>query len=67
MPKCSYCGEEYEFPYGLTLVDIVGRIKYFCSSKCRKYSIMNRKRGKWAQSVQKAAEKERIAKRDAKQ
>lgn len=66
MPKCSYCGENYELPRGLTLVDIVGRIRYFCSGKCRKYTMMNRKKGKWAMSVQKAAEKERIARRDAK-
>jgi large subunit ribosomal protein L24e len=48
MPKCTYCGKDYEFPRGLTLVDLVGRIRYFCSSKCRKYALMNRKKGKWA-------------------
>jgi ribosomal protein L24E len=48
MPKCSYCGQNYEFPRGLTLVDLVGRIRYYCSSKCRKYAAMNRKKGKWA-------------------
>lgn len=48
MPKCTYCGKDYEFPRGLTLVDLVGKIRYFCSSKCRKYALMNRKKGKWA-------------------
>jgi len=48
MPKCSYCGSDYEFPRGLTLVDTIGKVKYYCSSKCRKYALMNRKKGKWA-------------------
>ncbi|MBM3234510.1 50S ribosomal protein L24e [Candidatus Pacearchaeota archaeon] len=50
MPKCTYCSRNYEFPRGLTQVDIVGKIKYFCSGKCRKYFQMNRKKGKWAKS-----------------
>lgn len=48
MPKCTYCSRNYEFPRGLTVVDLVGKIRYFCSSKCRKYFQMNRKKGKWA-------------------
>lgn len=48
MPKCTYCGKNYEFPRGLTLVDLIGKIRYFCSSKCRKYFAMGRKKGKWA-------------------
>ena len=50
MPKCSYCSANYEFPRGLTLVNAIGHVKYYCSSKCRKYAAMNRGKGKWAQS-----------------
>ncbi|MEM3405973.1 MAG: 50S ribosomal protein L24 [Candidatus Pacearchaeota archaeon] len=51
MPKCSYCKKEYEFPRGITLVNSnTGHISYFCSRKCRKYSEMNRKKGKWSSS-----------------
>ena len=53
MPKCTYCGKEYEFPRGLTLVDSVGKVKYFCSHKCRKYAEMVKKKGKWAQKNKK--------------
>jgi len=49
MPKCVYCSQNYEFPKGLTLVEsISGRVKYFCSSKCRKNALMARKKRKWA-------------------
>jgi len=48
MPKCSYCGQTYEFPKGLTVVEsISGKIRYFCSSKCRKNYEMGRKKRKW--------------------
>ncbi|MFH1710767.1 MAG: 50S ribosomal protein L24 [Nanoarchaeota archaeon] len=57
MPKCSYCGKNYEFPRGLTLVDSLGKIKHLCSSKCRKYSDMGRKKGKWALEDKKVKEK----------
>lgn len=59
MPKCSYCGENYEFPRGLTLVDVVGKIKHYCSSKCHKYAIMNRHKGKWAIQKGKVEEEEK--------
>jgi large subunit ribosomal protein L24e len=36
MQKCSFCGEIYEFPRGLTYVTSEGKIFYFCKSKCRK-------------------------------
>jgi ribosomal protein L24E len=49
MPKCTYCGKDYEAPRGVTVVEsISGRTKYFCSSKCRKYSELGKKKGKWA-------------------
>ncbi len=52
MPKCTYCGQNYEFPRGLTLVDNIGKVKHFCSSQCRKYALMNRRKGKWARTKQ---------------
>lgn len=39
MQKCSFCGEIYEFPRGLTYVTSEGKISYFCSSKCRKNAL----------------------------
>lgn len=49
MTKCTYCGQNYEPPKGLTLVEsISGKIKSFCSSKCRKNALMARKKKKWA-------------------
>jgi ribosomal protein L24E len=49
MVKCSFCGSEYEFPRGVTQVNSTsGHVNYFCSRKCRVYSKMNRKKGKWS-------------------
>lgn len=47
MPKCSYCGKEYNFPKGLSLVLKDGSVKYLCSSKCRKNREMKRRKVKW--------------------
>lgn len=47
MPKCVYCGKQYEFPRGLTLVKNDGKINYLCSSKCRKNMKMKRRNVKW--------------------
>jgi len=59
MPKCSYCGNEYEVPRGVTIVNSVsGHINYFCSRKCRVYSEMNRKKGKWSGKQTKSEYKE---------
>ncbi len=47
MPKCSYCGQNYEIPRGITVVDSVsGVIKNFCSKKCRVHSERRAKRRK---------------------
>lgn len=51
MPECSYCNKKYEIPRGLTVVDIVGRVRYYCSGKCRKYASMGRAKGKWTRKV----------------
>lgn len=49
MPKCTYCGRDYESHQGVTVVNsISGNINYFCCRKCRKYFGMNRKKGKWS-------------------
>lgn len=47
MVKCSLCGKEYDLHKGVTLVKTDGTIKHFCSSKCRKNSLMNRRKIKW--------------------
>jgi len=47
MPKCSYCGREYEIHRGLTLVKNDGSIKYLCSGKCRKNMKMKRRKVRW--------------------
>jgi len=47
MPKCSYCGKQYEPPRGLTLVMNDGTLKHLCSSKCRKNMLMRRRKTRW--------------------
>lgn len=58
MPKCSFCKQNYEFPRGLTIVQRDGKVKYFCSSKCRKNSQMGRdnKKVKWVRKLKKSIE-----------
>jgi len=56
MPKCSYCGKMYEFPRGLTFVDKEGRVKYFCSAKCKKNMAMKRRRAEWVRKAKKTRE-----------
>lgn len=49
MTKCSYCGKEYGFFKGLTLITNSGHMVHFCSSKCRKNSKMRRSdKRKWS-------------------
>lgn len=47
MPKCVYCGNQYEFPKGMTLVTNKGNINYLCSPKCRKNMAMKRRKVRW--------------------
>jgi len=49
MPKCSFCSENYNAPYGLTYVLPNGNVLYFCSSKCFKNYKMGRRgdKQKW--------------------
>ena len=53
MPKCVYCGKQYEFPKGLTLVMKDGTINYLCSSKCRKNMLMKRRKVRWIKDFKK--------------
>ena len=56
MPKCVYCGKEYELPKGLTLVTNKGNINYLCSGKCRKNMAMNRRKVRWISKTKKTKE-----------
>ncbi|MBI2448703.1 50S ribosomal protein L24 [Candidatus Pacearchaeota archaeon] len=57
MPICSFCGIQYEWPRGLTLVSSTdGRITYFCSSKCRRNAALGRDKKKVRWVVRKKEE-----------
>lgn len=47
MPKCSFCGKDYEIHKGVTLVLNSGVVKHLCSAKCRKNMKMNRRKVRW--------------------
>ncbi|MDP3987053.1 MAG: 50S ribosomal protein L24 [Nanoarchaeota archaeon] len=47
MPKCIYCGNQYEIPRGVTIVTNEGTPHHFCSSKCRKNKSMKRRKVRW--------------------
>ena len=47
MPKCVYCGKDYDFHLGLTLISKEGEAQYLCSSKCRKNMLMKRRKVRW--------------------
>jgi len=68
MPKCVYCGKQYENPKGLTLVMKDGKINYLCSSKCRKNLLMKRRKVKWISKTkkEKVVEKEPVDKKEEK-
>jgi ribosomal protein L24E len=54
MSKCNYCNQESPDFKGTFVVDSVSsKVRYYCSSKCRKNAIMTRKKGKWAQTENK--------------
>ena len=36
MPKCSFCGNNYNLGSGKTFVQKSGKILYFCKAKCEK-------------------------------
>lgn len=47
MPKCVYCGNDYDIHRGLTLIMKDGVINHLCSSKCRKNMLMKRRKVRW--------------------
>jgi len=47
MPKCVYCGKQYDIHKGLTLIMKDGIINYLRSSKCRKNMLMRRRKVRW--------------------
>ena len=53
MPVCSFCKADYNFPKGVTVVQISGVVRYYCCSKCRKNSEMGRdnRKVKWVRKV----------------
>ncbi|MCK5043992.1 50S ribosomal protein L24e [Candidatus Pacearchaeota archaeon] len=55
MPKCVYCGKQYNFPKGLTLIMKDGTINYLCSSKCRKNMLMKRRKIRWITKKKKSS------------
>jgi ribosomal protein L24E len=58
MPKCSYCGKQYEFPKGLTFVKKDGTVKNLCSSKCRRNMLMKRRKVRWVNKKKKEKKSE---------
>lgn len=61
MPKCVYCGQNYENPRGLTLVMKDGTINYLCSSKCRKNMLMKRRKVRWINKKKKNKEERTVS------
>ena len=60
MPKCTYCGENYENPRGLTLVMKDGTVNHLCSSKCRKNMFMKRRKVRWIRKKDKSKQTEPV-------
>jgi large subunit ribosomal protein L24e len=59
MPKCSFCQNQYSAHLGMTYVEVSGRIRPFCSSKCRKNFFLGRdaKKVLWVTKQKKAEKK----------
>ena len=65
MPRCVYCGKEYDVPRGLTLIMNDGTVRTLCSSKCRKNMSMKRRKVRWiSKKKKKKSEKEKISKEE---
>ena len=53
MTKCVFCGKEEKSFKGLHYIKNTGIVNYFCSSKCRKNSLIlkrDKRRLKWTES-----------------
>jgi large subunit ribosomal protein L24e len=61
MPKCSFCGSNYDVPRGMTFVLPNGDVLYFCSSKCQKNKKLGRRgdKKKWV-TKRKTSKKEEL-------
>ena len=55
MPKCVYCGKQYEPPRGLTFISKDGAVNYLCSAKCQKNMKMKRRKVNWVKTDKKSA------------
>ncbi len=58
MPKCVYCGKEYDIHRGVTIVTNKGTINYLCSSKCRKNMAMKRRKVRWVDKAEMTKEEQ---------
>jgi len=56
MPKCVYCGKDYDVPKGMTLFLNDGTVNTLCSSKCRKNMKMKRRKVRWISKKKKVKE-----------
>lgn len=54
MPKCVFCGKQYDPHKGVTLVMKDGTINSFCSAKCRKNKLMKRRKVRWVSKEKKS-------------
>lgn len=61
MPKCVYCGKEYNLHKGLTLIGKDGGVNYLCSAKCRKNKSMKRRKVRWISKTKKVKEENKTA------
>lgn len=66
MPKCSFCGKEYDLHKGVTLVMVDGTINHLCSAKCRKNKLMKRRKVRWISGFKTEAKKKNKTKSKSK-
>jgi len=53
MPKCAFCGKEFELGTGKLLIKNTGKLLWFCGSKCEKNMIKlkrDKRKFKWTKS-----------------
>ncbi|MBR9707118.1 MAG: 50S ribosomal protein L24e [Candidatus Diapherotrites archaeon] len=56
MVKCSFCKSDLEKGTGLAVVSAIGKVQYFCSSKCERNALKlkrNPRKVKWVRKAQK--------------
>ena len=59
MPACSFCKKHYDIPKGMTIFQLDGSVKHFCSSKCRRNLALKRdpKKVNWVKREKKDKKK----------